>query len=80
MGWRASDTRELIFEDAVVPKENLLGKPGYGFINFLKTLDAGRIGIAALSLGHRRRRLRAGAAATPECGSSSAGRSGASRG
>jgi alkylation response protein AidB-like acyl-CoA dehydrogenase len=51
MGWRASDTRELIFEDAVVPKENLLGKPGHGFINFLKTLDAGRIGIAALSLG-----------------------------
>jgi alkylation response protein AidB-like acyl-CoA dehydrogenase len=51
MGWRASDTRELIFEDALVPKENLLGKPGYGFINFLKTLDAGRIGIAALSLG-----------------------------
>ena len=51
MGWRASDTRELIFEDAVVPKENILGKPGYGFINFLKTLDAGRIGIAALSLG-----------------------------
>ncbi len=51
MGWRASDTRELIFEDAVVPKENVLGKVGYGFINFLKTLDAGRIGIAALSLG-----------------------------
>jgi alkylation response protein AidB-like acyl-CoA dehydrogenase len=51
MGWRASDTRELIFEDAVVPKENVLGRPGYGFINFLKTLDAGRIGIAALSLG-----------------------------
>src|SRR5919106_1602735 len=51
MGWRASDTRELIFEDAVVPKENVLGKPGYGFINFLKTLDGGRIGIAALSLG-----------------------------
>ena len=51
MGWRASDTRELIFEDAVVPKENVLGKQGYGFINFLKTLDAGRIGIAALSLG-----------------------------
>jgi len=51
MGWRASDTRELIFEDAVVPKENLLGQLGYGFTNFLKTLDAGRIGIAALSLG-----------------------------
>ena len=51
MGWRASDTRELIFEDARVPKENMLGKPGQGFVNFLKTLDAGRIGIAALSLG-----------------------------
>ena len=51
MGWRASDTRELIFEDAIVPKENVLGRLGYGFINFLKTLDAGRIGIAALSLG-----------------------------
>ena len=51
MGWRASDTRELVFEDAIVPKENVLGRPGYGFINFLKTLDAGRIGIAALSLG-----------------------------
>ncbi|MBA3495958.1 MAG: acyl-CoA dehydrogenase family protein [Gemmatimonadales bacterium] len=51
MGWRASDTRELIFEDAVVPKENVLGQLGFGFINFLKTLDAGRIGIAALSLG-----------------------------
>jgi alkylation response protein AidB-like acyl-CoA dehydrogenase len=51
MGWRASDTRELIFEDAVVPKENVLGQLGFGFTNFLKTLDAGRIGIAALSLG-----------------------------
>ena len=51
MGWRASDTRELVFEDAVVPRENVLGQVGNGFINFLKTLDAGRIGIAALSLG-----------------------------
>jgi alkylation response protein AidB-like acyl-CoA dehydrogenase len=51
MGWKASDTRELFFEDAVVPKENLLGKVGEGFVNFLKTLDGGRIGIAALSLG-----------------------------
>ena len=51
MGWRASDTRELIFENAIVPKENLLGEPGKGFVNFLRTLDAGRIGIAALSLG-----------------------------
>ncbi|MFZ5624131.1 MAG: acyl-CoA dehydrogenase [Gemmatimonadota bacterium] len=51
MGWRASDTRELILEDAIVPKENVLGTPGMGFVNFLKTLDAGRIGIAAVSLG-----------------------------
>jgi butyryl-CoA dehydrogenase len=51
LGWRASDTRELILQDAVVPKENMLGKPGEGFVNFLKTLDSGRIGIAALSLG-----------------------------
>ena len=51
MGWRSSDTRELILEDAVVPKENVLGAIGEGFVNFLKTLDAGRIGIAAVSLG-----------------------------
>jgi butyryl-CoA dehydrogenase len=51
LGWRASDTRELIFEEAVVPKENLLGEAGNGFINFLKTLDSGRIGIGALALG-----------------------------
>ena len=51
MGWRSSDTRELILEDAVVPKENVLGTIGHGFVNFLKTLDAGRIGIAAVSLG-----------------------------
>ena len=51
LGWRASDTRELILEDAIVPKENVLGEVGKGFINFLVTLDSGRIGIAALSLG-----------------------------
>jgi alkylation response protein AidB-like acyl-CoA dehydrogenase len=51
MGWRASDTRELVFEDAVVPKENMLGEEGRGFVNFLKTLDSGRIGVGALSLG-----------------------------
>ncbi len=51
MGWRASDTRELILEDARVPEENRLGAEGEGFINFMKTLDAGRIGIAALALG-----------------------------
>lgn len=51
LGWRASDTAELIFEDVHVPAENLLGKEGQGFANFMRTLDAGRIGIAALSLG-----------------------------
>jgi alkylation response protein AidB-like acyl-CoA dehydrogenase len=51
LGWRASDTRELIFEDVKVPEENLLGEEGMGFINFMQTLDSGRIGIAALSLG-----------------------------
>jgi alkylation response protein AidB-like acyl-CoA dehydrogenase len=51
MGWRASDTRELILEDAEVPKENVLGEPGKGFVNFLKTLDSGRIGVGALALG-----------------------------
>jgi alkylation response protein AidB-like acyl-CoA dehydrogenase len=51
LGWRASDTRELIFQDVEVPAENLLGNEGEGFVNFMRTLDAGRIGIAALSLG-----------------------------
>jgi len=51
LGWRASDTRELIFEDVEVPAENLLGEEGAGFSNFMKTLDSGRVGIAALSLG-----------------------------
>ncbi len=51
LGWRASDTSELILEDVEVPAENLLGVEGQGFVNFMKTLDNGRIGIAALSLG-----------------------------
>ena len=51
LGWRASDTAELIMEDVEVPAENLVGQEGQGFVNFMKTLDAGRIGIAALSLG-----------------------------
>lgn len=51
MGWRASDTRELVMENAFVPDANVLGAVGMGFINFMKTLDAGRIGIGALSLG-----------------------------
>ena len=51
LGWRASDTRELIFQDVEVPVENRIGDEGMGFINFMRTLDAGRVGIAALSLG-----------------------------
>ena len=51
LGWRASDTSELIFEDVEVPAENRLGEEGLGFSNFMRTLDAGRIGLAALSLG-----------------------------
>jgi alkylation response protein AidB-like acyl-CoA dehydrogenase len=51
MGWRASDTRELVLEDAFVPDDMVLGEPGAGFLNFMQTLDSGRIGIAALSLG-----------------------------
>jgi len=51
LGWRASDTAELIMDDVEVPAENLLGQEGLGFVNFMKTLDSGRIGIAALSLG-----------------------------
>jgi butyryl-CoA dehydrogenase len=51
LGWRASDTRELILEDVTVSEEQRLGPEGQGFVNFMRTLDAGRIGIAALSLG-----------------------------
>ncbi len=51
LGWRASDTRELVFQDAVVPRENVLGPVNNGFRQFLHTLDGGRIGIAALALG-----------------------------
>ncbi|HET9741352.1 MAG TPA: acyl-CoA dehydrogenase [Terriglobales bacterium] len=51
LGLRASDTAELIFEDCLVPAENLLGKEGDGFIDAMRVLDGGRISIAALSLG-----------------------------
>ena len=51
LGIRASSTTELIFENCVVPKENLLGKEGKGFSIAMKTLDGGRIGIAAQALG-----------------------------
>ncbi len=51
MGIRGSSTCELIMEDCIVPKENLLGKQGKGFAIAMKTLDGGRIGIAAQALG-----------------------------
>lgn len=51
MGIRASSTCELVMENCIVPKENLLGKEGKGFGIAMKTLDGGRIGIAAQALG-----------------------------
>lgn len=51
MGIRGSATRELIFENVKIPKENMLGKRGEGFKIAMKTLDGGRIGIAAQALG-----------------------------
>ncbi len=51
MGWRASDTRPLSFEDCQVPEENMLGNRGDGFRQFMKILDSGRVAIAALSVG-----------------------------
>ncbi len=51
LGLRASDTSELIFEDCAIPAENLLGELGEGFVDAMRTLDGGRISIAALALG-----------------------------
>ena len=51
MGWNASDTRPLSFEDCRVPEENLVGPPGQGFRQFLQTLDGGRIGVSAMGVG-----------------------------
>ncbi len=51
MGWRSSDTRELVFQDCRVPAGNLLGVRGSGFRQFLQILDGGRISVAALGLG-----------------------------
>jgi alkylation response protein AidB-like acyl-CoA dehydrogenase len=51
MGWNASDTRPLVFEGCRVPAENLLGRQGHGFQQFLHILDIGRIGVAAMGVG-----------------------------
>ncbi|MDA2806921.1 acyl-CoA dehydrogenase family protein [Nocardiopsis suaedae] len=51
VGWSASDTRELVFQDCRVPEENLVGERGRGYAQFLRILDEGRIAIAALSVG-----------------------------
>src|SRR3954470_4193089 len=51
MGWNASDTRPLSFDGARVPGENLVGRRGHGFHQFLETLDGGRIGVSAMGVG-----------------------------
>ena len=51
MGWNASDTRPLAFEDCRVPEDNLVGPRGHGFKQFLQTLDGGRIGVSAMGVG-----------------------------
>ena len=56
MGWNASDTRPLAFEDCRVPEENLVGPRGQGFKQFLQTLDGGRIGVSAMGVAWRRAR------------------------
>ena len=51
MGWKASDTRQLFFENMSVPKANMIAEPAEGFKTFLKTLTGGRISVAALAVG-----------------------------
>jgi len=51
MGWNASDTRPLAFEDCRVPQDNLVGPRGQGFKQFLQALDGGRIGVSAMGVG-----------------------------
>ena len=51
VGWNASDTHELVFDDCRVPEENLVGTRGRGYAQFLSILDEGRVAIAALSTG-----------------------------
>ena len=79
LGIHASDTREIAFENARVPKENLLGEFNKGYTVALATLGGGRIGIAAQALGHRAgRRVEAAVQATPASASSSTARSASS--
>jgi alkylation response protein AidB-like acyl-CoA dehydrogenase len=51
LGMRASDTAELIFEECRIPRENLLGEEGHGFVDSLHVLDKGRIAMAAMAVG-----------------------------
>jgi alkylation response protein AidB-like acyl-CoA dehydrogenase len=51
LGWKASDTRELSFQDCLVPERHLLGARGQGFRQFLEILDGGRISVAAMAVG-----------------------------
>src|SRR5205809_663627 len=51
LGWRASDTRELSFENCTVPEANVVGVRGEGFRQFLEILDGGRISVAAMAVG-----------------------------
>ena len=51
MGWKASDTRQLFFENMSVPETNMIAEPAEGFKTFLKTLAGGRISVAALAVG-----------------------------
>ena len=52
MGWKGSDTRAIYFDKMRIPKTNILGTPGQGFKQFLKTLTIGRISISGLALGN----------------------------
>lgn len=61
LGMRASDTSEVVFNDCLVPDQNLLGDEGRGFVNSLEVLDGGRISIAALALGMAQGAYEAGA-------------------
>ena len=51
MGWKASDTRQLFFNDMKISKDSMLGSPADGFKTFMKTLTSGRVSIGALSVG-----------------------------